>query len=84
MARMPPPSPPLDNRLARLGREWFAEVRERDRAEMRAVRATPDADATADVAGDARGGRLDWLFGDRADTCDDPGGSDCGGSHCGD
>ena len=55
-----PPSPVLDERLAQLGREWFAEVSEKDRTETKTARSPRDPDTTSDAGADL----LDWVFGD--------------------
>lgn len=62
MAREPSTKPAVDERLARLGREWFAEVR----------RNNPDEPKTRTVGRDGEGGDgiLDALFGDEGDGGD--------------
>ena len=61
--------PALDDRTARLGREWFAQVR---RAHTQVK--TPRGRSGTDRSGDGDG-LLDWLFGD-GDTGDGDGGSE--------
>lgn len=75
MARIPDPD--RDDRLTRLGRDWFAEVRARhavdegDRA--RRERKRDDVGSSGD---DGDGSWFDWLFGDGDGT--DPAGDAAG------
>lgn len=63
------PVPDLDERTARLGRQWFAEVRQQQRADEEAGAKRRRFETDADPAGDS--GLWDWLAGDGgADGCD--------------
>lgn len=50
---------PVDDRLARLGREWFADVRRANPEQEPARKARKDLSVDGDD-----GGLLDWLMGD--------------------
>lgn len=68
MAKITPPL--VDDRLARLGRDWFADVRRQDAAEKKRAKTSGRDGSDA-----GEGGFLDWLFGD---------GDSDGGHHGGD
>ena len=59
-----------DERLKRLGQEWFAEVRAKNPEPARAAKRQDASDGAGDD-----GGLFDWLFDGGSDDC----GSDSGG-----
>ena len=68
MAQRIPPFPLLDDRLARLGHDWFADVRRNQPVE-------PAPTSRAGRApGDVVDGAWDWLFGGSDESCGDDGG----------
>ena len=74
MTERTPPFPPLDDRLARLGREWFADVRRNQPVEPAPVTRTDRGSGGDPGSGNA----WDWLFAGPDDSCGDDG-ADGGG-----
>jgi hypothetical protein len=65
------PAEPHDERLKRLGREWFADVRAKNPEPTPSTKRRDGGDGA-----DGGGGLLDWLF--------DGGSDDCGSDSVGD